>query len=36
MTFHAPNKYRVKTGHLASDDSIGNNGAFFINRKGSF
>lgn len=27
---HAPEKYRVKTGRLASDASDGNNGAFFI------
>lgn len=27
--FHVPNKYRSKT-HMASDDSYGNNGFFFI------
>jgi hypothetical protein len=26
--FHVPNKYRVTTGNLASDDSYGNNGFF--------
>ena len=26
--FHVPNKYRVKTGAMASDDSYGNNGYF--------
>lgn len=30
MTFHVPNKYRVRTGRMGSDDSIGSNGAFEI------
>lgn len=30
MTMHAPNKYRIRTGPLGSDDSIGNLGAFQI------
>lgn len=30
MSFHAPNKYRVRTGYHGSDESYGNNGAFFI------
>jgi hypothetical protein len=35
MTFHVPHKFRVRTGVLGSDDSYGNNGAFFVpNREG--
>lgn len=30
MTFHVPNKYRIRTGRLASTDAIGNAGAFFV------
>lgn len=30
MSFHVPNKHRVRAGFLASDDDNGNNGAFFI------
>lgn len=30
MSFHVPNKYRVRQGDFASDDSIGNNGLFVI------
>lgn len=30
MTFQVPNKYRVREGRMASDDSIGNNGAFVV------
>lgn len=30
MSFHVPNLYRVRTGRFATDDSIGNAGAFFI------
>lgn len=30
MSIHVPNKYRVRTGWHGSDDSIGNNGAFFV------
>lgn len=30
MSFHVSNEYRKRTGPLASDDSIGNAGAFFI------
>lgn len=28
--FHVPNKHRVRTGRMGSDDSIGNNGAFVV------
>lgn len=28
--FHMPNQYRVRTGRMGSDDSIGNNGAFIV------
>lgn len=30
MSFHVPNEHRVRFGHLNSDDSSGNNGAFFV------
>ncbi len=30
MTFHVPDKWRIRSGRLASDDSFGNNGAFFV------
>lgn len=30
MTFHVPNQYRVRVGQYGSDDSYGNNGAFFV------
>jgi hypothetical protein len=30
MTFHVPDQWRVRTGMFASDESIGNNGAFFV------
>ena len=30
MTFHVPEKYRVRMGHIASDASFGNNGAFTV------
>jgi hypothetical protein len=30
MPFHVPNKYRIRTGRLATDDSYGNCGAFFV------
>jgi hypothetical protein len=30
MTFHVCNEYRHRTGHYGSDDTYGNNGAFFI------
>lgn len=33
MSFHVPNKHRVLTGPLASDQADGNNGMFFIPRK---
>jgi len=33
MTFHVPNKYRIRTGRIGSDDSIGNAGAFEIKLK---
>ena len=33
MTFHVPNKYRIRTGRLGSNDSIGNCGAFEIKLK---
>lgn len=28
--FHVPNKYRVRKGDFASDDSYGNNGLFWV------
>lgn len=30
MTFHVPNKYRLRTGRMGSTDAIGNSGAFDI------
>lgn len=33
MTFHVPNKLRIREGRLASDDSIGNAGAFIVQLK---
>ncbi len=30
MTFHVPEKYRVKTGTLKSTEDYGNNGCFII------
>ena len=30
MSFHVPNKYRIKEGAAGSDDSIGNAGAFLV------
>lgn len=30
MSLHTPNQYRVRTGHMGSDDSYGNLGAFQI------
>jgi hypothetical protein len=30
MTFHAPEKYRVHDGQMASDSTFGNNGAFVL------
>ena len=33
MSFHVPNKYRLRTGRLASDERNGNNGAFFVPRR---
>ena len=35
MSFHVPNKYRIKEGRLASDDSFGNCGAFQLTLKHS-
>lgn len=32
--FHVPNKFRIRTGYGASDDSYGNNGAFIVKLKG--
>jgi hypothetical protein len=34
MSFQVPNQYRVRKGYGGSDDSIGNNGAFFVPRRG--
>ena len=28
--FHVPNNFRIRTGHLGSDDSYKNNGAFLV------
>ncbi|MEN6630009.1 MAG: hypothetical protein ABFC42_10215 [Sulfuricella sp.] len=33
MSFHVPNKYRIRTGLAGSDDSIGNAGAFEVKLK---
>lgn len=33
MSFHVPNKYRVRTGRAGSADSIGNAGAFEVKLK---
>ena len=33
MSFHVPNKHRVKTGYMGSDDSIGNCGLFEFRQK---
>jgi hypothetical protein len=33
VSFHVPNKYRVRSGYFASDDRFGNNGAFFGARR---
>lgn len=30
MSFHVPNQYRIRSGQLGSEDSFGNNGAFFV------
>lgn len=30
MSFHVPHKHRMRTGYMASDDGIGNNGVFYI------
>jgi hypothetical protein len=30
MTFHVPNKYRVREGRMGSTDEIGNSGAFEV------
>lgn len=30
MSFHVPNRFRVRKGLMRSDDANGNNGAFFI------
>ena len=30
MSFHVPNKYRLRGGPLGSTDVIGNNGAFIV------
>jgi hypothetical protein len=33
MSLHVPNAHRVRKGAYGSDDSIGNNGAFFLSNK---
>ena len=35
MSFHVPNKFRIRIGRAASDDSIGNAGAFEIKLRNS-
>lgn len=30
MSFHVPEKFRLRTGRMFSDESYGNNGAFFV------
>lgn len=32
--FHVPEKYRIRTGPMGSDETYGNNGAFEIKHKG--
>jgi hypothetical protein len=31
MTFHVPEKFRLRTGHTGTNESFGNNGAFVVN-----
>lgn len=33
MAFHVPDKYRIRSGRLASDERFGNNGAFELRLK---
>jgi hypothetical protein len=33
VSFHVPNQYRIRTGRIGSDDSIGNAGAFEVKLK---
>ena len=33
MTFHVPNKFRIRAGRYGSDESYGNNGAFDVRLK---
>lgn len=33
MTFHVPNKFRIRLGRMGSEDIIGNNGAFVLTLK---
>lgn len=35
MSFHAPDRFRVRSGQFGTDDSYGNNGAFFVKRRTS-
>lgn len=35
MTFHVPNKYRMRNGRMASSEADGNNGAFFVPMPGA-
>ena len=35
MSFHVPHRFRIRTGELGSDDSIGNAGAFFVPNRAS-
>ncbi len=30
MSFHVPNQYRLRNGRMGTDNSFGNNGAFFV------
>ena len=30
MSFHVPNAHRIRNGHFGSDETYGNNGAFFV------
>lgn len=34
MSFHVPNRHRVRTGPFGSDETAGNNGAFFVPNRG--
>lgn len=33
MSFHVPNRWRIRSGYMASDESNGNNSVFFVPRR---